>query len=161
MFIQKRSKTLKREIVGTCGYGCQIHHVLSSLMIAYGMNRTFLSVLSPRHYTPKRWNGIFQPITNYNRNAISALRSKCSKRWSKIHERQWQTKSSIKSNCIPKPILWLIHLHADPSVLWIIQFLAFLKFLLAIQKFLRGKDLQINFSEPVTGIHIRRTGKIN
>ncbi|XP_044727696.1 alpha-(1,6)-fucosyltransferase [Chrysoperla carnea] len=152
-----------------CGYGCQLHHLVFCLTMAYGTERTLILQSKGWRYNKAGWDEIFQPVSN----SCSTYHYDTS-----IVE-QWPGENdpeiihlSIIDNLIPTPeyvppaipediSARLIRLHGDPIVWWVGQML---KYLLRPQQSLAEKLQQatrnLNFKSPIVGIHVRRTDKI-
>lgn len=159
----KKVKKLKCDFDPLCGYGCQIQHIINCMIIAYGTKRTLLPVLDKWHYSPNGWGEFFLPITNCSINDTLVHDSNTTTGTDSDVWHIWSLRETISlvPPAFPKEFSdKLLHLHSDPSLLWISQFLKFLKFKTKIESYLSDKEKLASFTEPTVGIHIRRTDKI-
>lgn len=51
-----------------CGFGCQLHHVMYCLMVAYGTERTMILDSRGWRYSQRGWDSIFLPVSSSCRN---------------------------------------------------------------------------------------------
>ncbi|GAB6022444.1 Alpha-(1,6)-fucosyltransferase [Chamberlinius hualienensis] len=150
-----------------CGYGCQLHHAVYCLMVAYGTQRTLILKSQGWRYSRDGWESVYLPVSNSCLSDYGVSQSS----WPPKDETQVITLPIIDSMnpkppflplAIPKDLSdRLIMVHGDPSVWWIAQFV---KFLLRPQeplaKYLRELTEKMDFKKPIVGIHVRRTDKV-
>lgn len=64
----KKARRLVCTLNKGCGYGCQIHHVIYCMIIAYSSNRTMVMNSVGWRYSRKGWEGTFLPVSETCRN---------------------------------------------------------------------------------------------
>lgn len=156
-----------------CGFGCQLHHIVDCLMVAYGTNRTLVIDSTGWNYDKQEgWQGAFLPVSETCRTTAGAT------------IQPWQGERESNDSLIvglPKAIYLpftnpppyrplaipeeisedLTRLHAYPPLWWNGQFLRYLwRPQPWLQKELEKAEQQIDFSQPIVGIHVRRTDKL-
>lgn len=153
-----------------CGYGCQLHHVTYCLMLAYSTERTLILESKGWRYSSDGWEKVFQPLSN----TCTDRSGKSSKHWGPEEsiKNVQVVEMPIVDSLHPRPLALplaipedladrLIRLHGDPAVWWIGQFVTYLT---RPQQHL-AEDLaqtksKLGFSNPVVGVHVRRTDKV-
>lgn len=153
-----------------CGYGCQLHHVAYCLMVAYATERTLILESRGWRYASKGWESVFQPISDTCRDKVGSS----SKTWSDpdiIRDVQ-VVEMPIVDSLHPRPSYLplaipqdlsdrLMRLHGDPAVWWIGQFVKYLtRPQPQLQADLDSAKERLEFSNPIVGIHVRRTDKV-
>ncbi|XP_071440949.1 alpha-(1,6)-fucosyltransferase [Hetaerina americana] len=156
-----------------CGYGCQVHHVVYCLIVAYGTRRTLVLRSKGWRYHKAGWEEVFHPVSDTcPPDPSGAITSSSS-------HAHWPGKPNtqvvelpIVDSLSPRPPYLplavprdlaprLARLHGDPIVWWVGQFL---KFLLRpqpnVQKMLDSTARKLGFQRPIVGVHIRRTDKV-
>nr|XP_022901745.1 alpha-(1,6)-fucosyltransferase [Onthophagus taurus] len=150
-----------------CGFGCQLHHVVYCLLVAYGTERTLILKSKGWKYNKGGWEEKFKPISDTCTDTFGENGST----WPGTPETQVLTISVIDSISPRPPYLppaipedlapRLIRLHGDPIVWWIGQFL---KYLMKPQEktsaLMQDTMYNIGFKRPIVGVHIRRTDKV-
>lgn len=150
-----------------CGYGCQIHHVVYCLIMAYGTQRTLILNSKGWRYNKEGWETVFKPISDTCTTAGGASHTV----WPGTEDSPVISLPIIDSIsphppflplAVPKDISnRLIRLHGDPIVWWVGQFL---KYLLRPQESLQSvideTTTKMGFEKPIVGIHVRRTDKV-
>ncbi|XP_072122491.1 alpha-(1,6)-fucosyltransferase isoform X2 [Mobula birostris] len=165
-----KAKKLVCNINKGCGYGCQLHHVVYCFMIAYGTQRTLILESQNWRYSTGGWETVFKPVseTCTDRSGTS------SGHWSgETNDKNVQVvELPIVDSLHPRPPYLplaipedladrLTHLHGDPSVWWVSQFV---KYLIRPQSWLE-KEIEeatrkLGFRHPIIGVHVRRTDKV-
>ncbi|XP_072896289.1 alpha-(1,6)-fucosyltransferase isoform X1 [Hemitrygon akajei] len=165
-----KAKKLVCNINKGCGYGCQLHHVVYCFMIAYGTQRTLILESQNWRYSTGGWETVFKPVseTCTDRSGTS------SGHWSgEANDKNVQVvELPIVDSLHPRPPYLplaipedladrLTHLHGDPSVWWVSQFV---KYLIRPQSWLE-KEIEeatrkLGFRHPIIGVHVRRTDKV-
>ncbi|XP_078089508.1 alpha-(1,6)-fucosyltransferase isoform X1 [Mustelus asterias] len=165
-----KAKKLVCNINKGCGYGCQLHHVVYCFMIAYGTQRTLILESQNWRYSTGGWETVFKPVseTCTDRSGTS------SGHWSgEANDKNIQVvELPIVDSLHPRPPYLplaipedlagrLTHLHGDPSVWWVSQFV---KYLIRPQTWLE-KEIEeatrkLGFRHPIIGVHVRRTDKV-
>ncbi|XP_046372255.1 alpha-(1,6)-fucosyltransferase-like [Haliotis rufescens] len=153
-----------------CGYGCQLHHVVYCLIVAYATERTLVLESKSWRYAPKGWETVFQPLSN----TCNTRSGEQAHHWGpatqiqnakivelpivdSMHPRPDFMPLAIPQDLAPR----LLRLHGDPPVWWIGQFV---KYLTRPQPHLK-EDMErtkkaLNFKSPIVGVHVRRTDKV-
>ena len=60
----RANKILCRLSRDRCGFGCELHHAVFCLMMAYGTNRTLIYKTEGFRYSKDGFNGIFKQLSN-------------------------------------------------------------------------------------------------
>ncbi|XP_041354464.1 alpha-(1,6)-fucosyltransferase-like [Gigantopelta aegis] len=153
-----------------CGFGCQLHHVVYCLIVAYATKRTLVLESKGWRYAPEGWETVFQPLSNTCTNRAG----ESSRHWGPLdqiknvqvielpivdsmHPRPDFMPLAIPEDLAPR----LTRLHGDPPVWWIGQFV---KYLMRPQKNLKEEiertKQKLQFKNPIVGVHVRRTDKV-
>lgn len=150
-----------------CGYGCQLHHLVYCMIMAYSTERTLVLKSKGWRYHRGGWEEIFQSVSDTCTDVDS------------VHAKMWpsspatlvvnvpiidslQPRPSYLPLAIPADIApRLKRLHGDPIVWWVGQFF---KFLLRpqhnTQEMLNQGLEKLGWKKPIVGVHVRRTDKI-
>ncbi|VDN05664.1 unnamed protein product [Thelazia callipaeda] len=171
------ARILTCDLNKSCGFGCQLHHVVYCFIVAYGSNRTLVLVNDGRSwsYSSQGWSAAFLPITNCSFSKISK-HAVTDPSWG-IGEEYSQKRVmnlpiidvlSDRPNYLPLaiPRSWsneLLRLHSNPSVFFISQFV---HYLMRPSNLLAKKIAQaaneVPFGKgPIVGLQVRRTDKLN
>ncbi|RNA03521.1 Alpha-(1-6)-fucosyltransferase, partial [Brachionus plicatilis] len=163
-----KQKKLVCDLNKSCGFGCQMHHVMYCFITSYFLNRTLLLDSSGWRYNPNGYEAYFKPlsekctkISNYgvgwdgNRFETADV----------IHVPiidEITTKPEFFPLTIPKKYQTsLSSFHGDPFVWWAGQILAFLmRFNGKFSKTVEEKIKSSGFRTPCVGVHVRRTDKV-
>lgn len=63
--LQRQVYTINRKCCPQgCGYGCQIHHVVYCLIVAYGSKRTLILKSRGWRYNKAGWEDVFHPLSD-------------------------------------------------------------------------------------------------
>ncbi|XP_014253946.1 alpha-(1,6)-fucosyltransferase [Cimex lectularius] len=149
-----------------CGYGCQLHHAVYCLLVAFGTERTLILQSRGWRYNKNGWEQVFQPVSDTCREVKSPITP-----WPGTPNSPAVLLGIIDSVsprppylplAVPKDLAERIErLHGDPSVWWVGQFL---KYLLrpqpATTDMLQKAAVNFKFQHPIVGVHIRRTDKV-
>lgn len=150
-----------------CGYGCQLHHVVYCLIMAYATERTLILKSKGWRYHKAGWEEVFQPISDTCLDSNGATHAS----WPGTPETQVLTVPIIDSLNPRPPYLplaipadlapRLTKLHGDPIVWWIGQFLKYLlKPTGETRQMLENGMEKLGFRKPIVGVHVRRTDKV-
>ncbi|KAK3855023.1 hypothetical protein Pcinc_038548 [Petrolisthes cinctipes] len=150
-----------------CGYGCQIHHVVYCLIVAYGSKRTLILKSRGWRYNKAGWEDVFQPLSDTCTDPSGYSHS----HWPGSNETQVLDLPIIDTLsqrppylplAIPRDISErLMRLHGDPAAWWVGQFLKYLlKLQPKTQEMLDNMSESLGFQRPIVGIHVRRTDKV-
>ncbi|XP_049841519.1 alpha-(1,6)-fucosyltransferase-like isoform X3 [Schistocerca gregaria] len=150
-----------------CGYGCQLHHVVYCLLVAYGTQRTMILKSKGWRYHKGGWEEVFLPVSETCTDAGGSSRSHWpGKSHTQVVELPIVDSLSPRPPYLPLAIPRdlaprLARLHGDPPVWWVGQFL---KFLLRPQegtaRMLHEAADRLSFVKPIVGVHVRRTDKV-
>lgn len=165
----KTARKLVCSLEKSCGYGCQVHHLLYCFIIAYSTKRTMFIDSKLWKYSKRGWHAYFKPIsTNCTINFSGDYPS-----WS-MHNERYNTihlpiisRLKHRPNQLPLavPIEFYDRIslfHGHPFVWWIGQFGQFLfSYQPHLKSHIERKKAQLRFEKPIVGVQIRRTDKIN
>ncbi|XP_077866005.1 alpha-(1,6)-fucosyltransferase-like [Saccoglossus kowalevskii] len=165
-----KAKKLVCNLNKGCGYGCQLHHVVYCLIMAYGSERTLILESKGWRYAKDGWEKFFQPLSNTCVTITGTSRN------------AWTEESRIKDvqvvdlpivdglhprpNYLPLAIPEdlserLLRLHGQPAVWWIAQFIKYVtRPQPVLQSFLDETRNKVKFENPIVGVHVRRTDKV-
>lgn len=150
-----------------CGYGCQLHHIVYCMLVAYGTERTMVLKSKGWRYHRAGWEDVYQPVSNTCVDPSGASVSY----WPGTASTQ-VVQLPIIDSVAPRPphlpqavpadlAARISRLHGHPFVWWVGQFF---KFLLrpqpATAAMLNDTAANMNYKTPIVGVHIRRTDKI-
>ena len=152
-----------------CGFGCQIHHVVYCFILAYGTERTLLLTSKDWRYNRGGFEDVFKPLSDTC--SSTKLDNRLKQLWPGDDDAQiieipiieyLNPKPEFLPPAIPEDIGdRIIRLHGDPVVWWVSQFL---KYILRPQnstaQFLNDLEIANNLTNPIVGVHIRRTDKL-
>ncbi|KAL1139066.1 hypothetical protein AAG570_009127 [Ranatra chinensis] len=161
------AKKLLCDLNKGCGYGCQLHHAVYCLIVAYGTERTLILRSKGWRYNRAGWEQVFLPISD----SCSDIGDAPVSNWPGNSNSQVIMLGIVDSISPRPPILPLAvpkdlserisRIHGDPIVWWVGQFL---KYLLRPQpdttNLLSEASLKFNIQRPMVGVHIRRTDKV-
>lgn len=150
-----------------CGYGCQVHHVVMCLIIAYATERTLTLEKANGIYKGHSWDSIFLPLSNTCTQADGLTHG------------DWPSEDSVQVLHLPRigrmlPIpdymplaipadLFprLQELHPDPAAWWVAQFVAYvMRYQSTTEAMVDQAMARLHIeSGPIVGVHVRRTDK--
>ncbi|XP_059505234.1 alpha-(1,6)-fucosyltransferase isoform X3 [Stegostoma tigrinum] len=165
-----KAKKLVCNINKGCGYGCQLHHVVYCFMIAYGTQRTLILESQNWRYSTGGWETVFKPVSETCMDRSGTTTG----HWSgEANDKNVQVvELPIVDSLHPRPPYLplaipedlagrLTHLHGDPSVWWVSQFVKYLIRPQAwLEKEIEEATRKLGFRHPIIGIHVRRTDKV-
>ncbi|KAF6205363.1 hypothetical protein GE061_019534 [Apolygus lucorum] len=149
-----------------CGYGCQLHHAVYCMMVAYGTQRTMILQSKGWRYNKGGWETVFRPVSESCTDVSGPVQS-----WPG-NENTPAVLLGIIDSLSPRPPYLplavpkdlanrIAKLHGDPAVWWVGQFL---KYLMRPQPgttlMLRDAAVKFKYERPIVGVHIRRTDKV-
>lgn len=150
-----------------CGYGCQVHHVVFCLIIAYATERTLVLEKGSGIYKGHTWEQVFLPLSD----TCTSTDGKTQGNWPETSPVQVLhvpriNKLTPQPDYIPMAIPaefapHLVRLHPDPSAWWIAQFLQYvMRYQPTTQLMIEETmaALKISIGHTV-GVHVRRTDK--
>ncbi|XP_037048478.1 alpha-(1,6)-fucosyltransferase-like [Bradysia coprophila] len=148
--------------------GCELHHVVYCLIMAYATERTLILNSKGWRYHEAGWEDIFEPISDTCLTSEGASYGT----WSNdIQNTQvvdipmmgyLNPQTPFLPQVIPEDLApRLTRLHGDPFAWWVGQFL---KYLLRMQpqthNMVDGHRQKLGFTKPIVGVHVRRTDKL-
>ncbi|KAK4882687.1 hypothetical protein RN001_006006 [Aquatica leii] len=150
-----------------CGFGCQMHHLISCMILAYGMQRTLILESTGWQYHRGGWNQVFMPLS---KNCTTVSKGSIDN-WpgtnnSKIIRIPPFTYILPRSHYLPLAVpedlfVRLKTIHGNPTVWWIGQLLKYIwKPNNLTTNYINGKTKKLDMKSPIVGVHIRRTDKI-
>ncbi|XP_014289365.1 alpha-(1,6)-fucosyltransferase [Halyomorpha halys] len=162
----EKSKKLLCNLNKGCGYGCQLHHAVYCLLVAYGTQRTLILRSKGWRYNRAGWEQVFRPVSDTCTDFTGHVHN-----WPGHADSEVVLLGIVDSVsprppylplAVPKDLAERIsRLHGDPAVWWVGQFL---KYLLRPQpntvNMLKDAASKFNFQRPIVGVHIRRTDKV-
>ncbi|EDV29440.1 uncharacterized protein TRIADDRAFT_49632 [Trichoplax adhaerens] len=153
-----------------CGYGCQMHHAVYCLIVAYATKRTLLLDTNGWRYMPQNgWEGYFKPLST---NCKIGSESQASP-WDGHNDADLLVHLPISDGitrrpsylplAIPKDMSeTLLTYHGHPFVWFVGHMMRYLlRWQSTTQNFIDDKKKELKFDKPIVGIHVRRTDKIN
>ena len=164
-----------------CGFGCQLHHVVYCLIVAYGTKRTLLLDTKDWNYGDGAFEKMFEPVSGtcqipkkYRTKKIKGKRRASNDivNWwpgDKNDEyiklprmRDMKKKPDFLPPALPSEFAdRIISFHGDPVVWWIGQFLKYiLRPTQDTMKYLKRNEPNYGDVRHHVGIHIRRTDKL-
>lgn len=161
-----KAKKLLCNLNKGCGYGCQLHHAVYCLLVAYGTQRTLILRSKGWRYNRAGWEQVFRPVSETCTDFSGHVHN-----WPGTAESDVILLGIVDSVsprppylplAVPKDLADRIsRLHGDPAVWWVGQFL---KYLLRPQpstvNMLKDSATKYKFDRPIVGVHIRRTDKV-
>lgn len=165
----KTAKKIRCFIPSDCGFGCQFHTFAGCLIDGYSTKRVV--ILQSWNYRAK-WDEIFQPLTSCTLKDISDPSSNFSKGMDNLEVLNDSVIfADIRINLPSSPFAFpaefaptLLKMHPDPPVFWIGIFMQYLmRYQPSVQDHIDTvvKALNFNKDQPIAGIHVRRTNKVN
>ncbi|XP_065052139.1 alpha-(1,6)-fucosyltransferase-like isoform X2 [Rhopilema esculentum] len=165
----KKARRLVCTLNKACGYGCQVHHIIYCMIMAYSSNRTMVINSRGWRYSKKGWEGTFLPVSEscrnvgfgrvywgmaYNTKALIAHLPVIDT----IYPKPDQLPQAVPRDLVDK----IIEFHEVPFVWWVGQICAFLfRYQPSMKQRIDEKKRRIGFKSPIVGIHVRRTDKVN
>lgn len=168
----KKAKKVVCNLHKGCGFGCQLHHIAYCLIAGYAMERTLILESKGWRYSPKGWESVFLPLSKTCTEAGSHSR----KPWGSSQrdmERYPIIDLPIVDSLHPRPDFMplsvpedlaqeLSTFHGDPAVWWIGQVITYLlRMQPDIERDVLNAGKKMGFQNPIVGLHVRRTDKIN
>lgn len=150
----------------SCGYGCQVHHVVLCLVIAYATERTLVIEKTNGIYAGHNWDQIFLTLSETCTNTKGRTHGK----WphNSVQVLSVPRISDLKPQpayipmAIPSEFAsQLERMHPDPAAWWIAQFVKFvMRYQPRMQAIIDQALTELNIgTAPRVGIHVRRTDK--
>ena len=155
----KKARRLVCTLNKGCGYGCQIHHVIYCLIVAYASNRTMVMNSVGWRYSRKGWEGTFLPVSDtcrnvgfgtvywgkpYNTNALIAHLPIIDS----LFPRPLQLPQAVPRDLVDK----ILRFNETPFHWWIGQLCAYLfRYQPSMIEKLKEKKKKIGFEAPIVG----------
>ncbi|KAK4882688.1 hypothetical protein RN001_006007 [Aquatica leii] len=150
-----------------CGFGCQMHHLISCMILAYGMQRTLLLESTGWQYHRGGWNQVFMPLskncTTISKGSIDNWPGTNNSKIIRIFPFTYiLPRSQYLPLAVPEDLfVRLKTIHGNPTVWWIGQLLKYIwKPNNLTTNYINGKTKKLDMKSPIVGVHIRRTDKI-
>lgn len=150
-----------------CGYGCQVHHVVFCLIIAYATERTLVLAKGNGIYHGHSWDQVFLPLSGTCNNTDGESHAD----WPETVPVQvlhvprinvMESQPDYIPMAIPAEFATQLHrIHPEPCAWWIAQFVKFaMRYQPNTQELIdrTARELKIS-SRPTVGVHVRRTDK--
>eukprot|EP00794_Sanderia_malayensis_P017813 gene17813-19591_t len=164
----KSARRLVCSLNKACGYGCQIHHIIYCMIVAYASNRTMVVNSLGWRYSRKGWEGTFLPVSEsclkvgfgrvywgkaYDTDALVAHLPIIDS----IYPRPPQLPQAVPRDLVNR----ILRFHETPFLWWVGQVCAFLfRYQPVMVEKLKSIKTALGFVSPIVGFHIRRTDKI-
>ena len=155
----KKARRLVCTLNKACGYGCQVHHVIYCMIMAYSSNRTMVINSRGWRYSKKGWEGTFLPVSEscrnvgfgrvywgmaYNTKALIAHLPVIDT----IYPKPDQLPQAVPRDLADK----IIKFHEVPFVWWVGQICAFLfRYQPSMKQRIDEKKKRIGFKSPIVG----------
>ncbi|XP_063884468.1 alpha-(1,6)-fucosyltransferase-like isoform X2 [Scylla paramamosain] len=148
------------------GAASLIHHLVYCIMAAYGSGKTFVLHSRGWRYSPDGWEVLFEPLSHTCVNISSGVIDP----WPGTNESEavmfpdWdrsEPKPAHQPMAVPVDIASrLQRFHEMPSAWWVGQFISYMmRIRPEMQQIINQVQMQLNFSHPIVGVHVRRTDK--
>ncbi|KAK4887850.1 hypothetical protein RN001_004121, partial [Aquatica leii] len=163
----EKAKKLVCTISYYCGFGCQIHHLIHSMILAYGLERTLILESTGWQYHESGWDELFMPLSN----TCTTTNNETTVDWpgstnDKIIRLLPHTEISPRSEYLPLAVPEdlanrLKTIHGNPVVWWVGQILKYIwKPQPATTTYINNQMEKLNIKHPYVGVHVRRTDKL-
>ena len=155
----RRARRLVCTLNKGCGYGCQIHHVIYCMIIAYSSNRTMVMNSVGWRYSKKGWEGSFLPVSEscrnvgfgkvywgmaYNTKALVAHLPVIDS----IYPKPFQLPQAVPRDLVNK----ISSFHEKPFIWWVGQVCAYLfRYQPSMKQRIETKKNRIGFKSPIVG----------
>ena len=155
----KKSRRLVCTLNKACGFGCQIHHVIYCLIMAYRSNRTMVMNSRGWRYSKKGWEGTFLPVSEtcrnvgfgrvywgmaYNTKSLVAHLPVIDS----IYPRPLQLPQAVPRDLVDR----ILQFHEKPFVWWVGQVCAYLfRYQPSMKERIELKKKRIGFKSPIVG----------
>lgn len=142
-----------------CGYGCQIHHVIYCMIVAYASNRTMIMNSAGWRYSRKGWETAFMPLSEtcrnvgfgkvywgkpYNTNALVAHLPIIDS----IFPRPPQLPQAVPRDLVNR----ILGFNESPFLWWIGQLCAYLfRYQPAMRQKLENHKTMLGYESPIVG----------
>ncbi|XP_077997267.1 alpha-(1,6)-fucosyltransferase-like [Glandiceps talaboti] len=165
-----KAKKLVCNLNKGCGYGCQLHHVVYCLLMAYGSERTLILESRGWRYSREGWEKYFLPLSDTCVESSGSGRSS----WGDtvrmkdvqvidlpivdgLHPRPNYLPLSIPEDLSER----LLRLHGNPAVWWLGQLVKYVtRPQPSLQNLIDETHTRLKFETPIVGVHVRRTDKV-
>ncbi|XP_041468749.1 alpha-(1,6)-fucosyltransferase-like isoform X1 [Lytechinus variegatus] len=165
-----KAKKLVCNLNKGCGYGCQVHHVAYCMIVAYATQRTLILDSKGWRYAREGWEKFFLPLSE---NCLDRTGDSTG-RWgdaSRIENVQvvdlpivdgLHPRPDFLPLAIPEDISQrLLRLHGHPIVWWVGQIMTYIQRPQpALQEDIDKMKEALGFTNPIVGLHVRRTDKV-
>ncbi|KAF5294268.1 hypothetical protein FQR65_LT10854 [Abscondita terminalis] len=163
----ENAKKLVCQINYFCGFGCQMHHLISCMTLAYGTQRTLILKSINWQYHKAGWEGVFKSLSKLctyvnDTIAVTYPGNKNSLVIDLPPKTQIHPRSKYLPLAIPEDLSYrLATVHGNPSAWWIGQILKYVwKPQNVTMSHINHKIAQLQLGNSYVAVHIRRTDKI-
>ena len=155
----KKARRLVCTLNKACGYGCQVHHVIYCMIMAYSSNRTMVINSRGWSYSKRGWEGTFLPVSESCRNVSFGVEYLGVAHNTKaliaslpvidsIYPKPAQLPQAVPRDLADK----IIKFHEVPFVWWVGQICAFLfRYQPLMKERINEKKRRIGFKSPIVG----------
>ncbi|CAF0724834.1 unnamed protein product [Brachionus calyciflorus] len=164
---EKRKKIIC-DLNKSCGFGCQMHHVMYCFITSYFMNRTLILDSNDWRYNSHGYEAYFKPISKTCKTSKEKSTDWTGNQYETADVIRMPVIDEITNKpeffplAIPKKYLnSLSRFHGDPFVWWAGQILNYLmRFNTKFEELVQNVKKKLNFQAPCVGVHVRRTDKL-
>ncbi|KAF5294266.1 hypothetical protein FQR65_LT10852 [Abscondita terminalis] len=163
----QNAKKLVCQINYYCGFGCQIHHLICCMALAYGTQRTLILKSVEWQYHEDGWEGVFKPLSNVctevdETTAVTWPGSDNSQVIALPLQTNIYPRSKYLPLAVPEDLAYrLITVHGNPSAWWVGQILNYIwKPQIITLSHIKQNTEHIKLENPYVAVHIRRTDKV-
>ena len=155
----KKARRLVCTLNKGCGYGCQMHHVIYCMIIAFSSNRTMVMNSRGWRYSKKGWEGTFLPVSESCRNVGFGRVY-----WGMAYNTKFTVAHlPIIDSISPKPLQLpqavpkdlverILQFHETPFAWWVGQVCAYLfRYQPSMKERIDMKKKRIGFKSPIVG----------
>lgn len=161
MHSQCANQTIQSDFVDGCGFGCQMHHMLSRILAAFITQKKFLADFSNFIHGVSSFKSLFEPLLE---GSADGCYINSSSLFSKGNATNPMVSSERRNLPIPAQLVEksnILPLHGNPIALFVGHLgRMLLNPTSSMKNDIQAMKKQLNFSSPIVGVHIRRGDKI-
>ncbi|KAK4887718.1 hypothetical protein RN001_003989 [Aquatica leii] len=163
----KNAKKIVCTISYFCGFGCQMHHLVHSMILAYALKRTLILESTNWQYHEGGWDKVFMPLSD----SCTTVGNSSTVDWPGSDD-SMVIRLPPHTKLIPRPQYWplvvpedlvnrLKRIHGNPIAWWIGQILKYIwKLQPSTTNYINTQMEQFGIKHPFAGVQIRRTDKL-
>ncbi|KAK4887717.1 hypothetical protein RN001_003988 [Aquatica leii] len=150
-----------------CGLGCQMHHLIHSMILAYGLERTLILESTNWQYHESGWDKVFLPLSSScttigNVPTVNWPGSNVSRVIRLRPTKRVTPRSQYLPLAVPEDLVNRIKIiHGNPIAWWVGQII---KYVWRLQprttNYINNQMEKFGIKNPFVGVQIRRTDKI-